>query len=201
MAIADRARDFWDRISPRERMLVVALAVAAPITIAVWLGFAISDGLTEMEHRNDRTRQALDVLADQRARGQLKAPVDDVVATMGNEPIDIDTYITNAAKKAKFEIGSLNRHTPVTRNGFVTSTSSTRIDKMSIDQLKDFLTALETERKDVAVTHLDINTRDKDQLTVDVEVSSYSKEPPAKDGGGSGSGSAGGSGSGSGKGG
>ena len=38
MAVADRARDFWDRISPRERKLVVLLAVALPIVLAIWLG-------------------------------------------------------------------------------------------------------------------------------------------------------------------
>ena len=47
MAVADRARDFWDRISPRERMLVVLMAVAVPITLAIWLGLSIQDGLVE----------------------------------------------------------------------------------------------------------------------------------------------------------
>jgi hypothetical protein len=181
-------------------MLVVVLAIAAPITIAVWLGFAISDGLSDMEQRNDRTRQALDVLADMRARGQTKAPVDDTVATMGSEPQDLDSYITNAAKKAKFELnGSISKRSPLTRGGFVTSTASTRVDKITIEQLKDFLTALETDSKVVAVTHIDITTRDKDSLTVDLDVSAYSKEPPAKqEGSGSGSGSAGSGGSGKG---
>ena len=34
-AISDKARDFWDRISPRERRLVILLAVALPITIDI----------------------------------------------------------------------------------------------------------------------------------------------------------------------
>ncbi len=41
MAITDKARDFWERISPRERRLVLLAAVAVPLTIAVWLGLAI----------------------------------------------------------------------------------------------------------------------------------------------------------------
>ena len=44
-AITDKARDFWDRISPRERRLVVIAAIAAPLTLAIWLGLAIHDGL------------------------------------------------------------------------------------------------------------------------------------------------------------
>jgi hypothetical protein len=191
MAIADRARAFWDRISPRERRLVVVLAIALPITIAIFLGFEISDGLDDMEHRNDRMRQALDVLADLRARGQSHAPTDDVIATMGTEPLDLSTYITNAAKKAKFELNStITPHPKQTHNGFVISTSSLRLDKLTIDQLKDFLAALETDSKTVAITHLEVQRgREKDQLTVDLDVSTYSKEPPPKPDSGSGSGS------------
>jgi hypothetical protein len=204
MAFSDRARDFWDRISPRERRIVIGAAFAAPITIAIWLGLAISDGLNDMEVRNERTRLALDTLADLRARGQVHAPVDDVVATMGFEPTDLDTYLTNAAKKAKFELKStITPHAKQARNGFVTNTSSLQLDKLTIEQVKDFLGAVESDSKVVAVTHLEVRRdfREKDKLDVNLDVSTYSKEPPAKaegSGSGSGSGSQGGSGSGKG---
>ncbi|HEV7558761.1 MAG TPA: hypothetical protein VGO00_24990, partial [Kofleriaceae bacterium] len=74
MAISDRARDFWERISPRERRLVVLLGFAVPVTLAVWLGLAIRDGLSDMENRNDRMRRALDVVADLQARGITNEP-------------------------------------------------------------------------------------------------------------------------------
>jgi Type II secretion system (T2SS), protein M len=180
-AITDQARDFWDRISPRERRLVVIAAIAAPITIAIWLGLAIHDGLDAMASRNDRARKALVVLADLRARGQTHEQVDDVVATMGTEPLSLDTYLTNAAKKARFELKStITPHTPQTKNGFVTNSSSLSLDKLSIEELKDFLMEIETGSKQVAITHLDLRRdfRDKDKLTVNLEVSTYSKEPP-----------------------
>lgn len=190
--ISDRARDFWDRISPRERRLVVIAAIAAPLTIAIWLGLAIHDGLGAMETRNDRARKALDVIADLRARGGAHTSAsDDVVATMGSEPLSLDTYLANAAKKAKYELkGSINPRTPQTRNGFVTNTSTLALEKITVEQLKDFLYSVETDSKVVAVTHLDIRRdfREKDKLSVNVEVSTYSKEPPPKgEGGGSGS--------------
>ncbi len=192
--LSDKARDFWDRISPRERRLVVLAAVAAPITIAIWLGLAIHDGLGAMEQRNDRSRKALEVLADLRARGHSGADANDVVATMGTEPLSLDTYLANAAKKAKYELkGSINPRTPQSRNGFVTNTSTLSLDKITIEEFKDFLAAVEQDSKVVAVTHLDIRKdfRDKDKLDVSVEVSTYSKEKSAQ---GEGSGSATGSG-------
>jgi hypothetical protein len=191
--ISDRARDFWDRISPRERRLVVIAAIAAPLTIALWLGLAIHDGLDAMEMRNERARKALAIVEDLRARGGAHQQNDDVVATMGTEPLSLDTYLTNAAKKAKFELkGSISPRAPQARNGFVTNTSTLSLDKVSIEELKDFLQAVESDSKVVAITHLDMRRdfRDKDKLDVNVEVSTYSKEPPTK-GEGTGSGSAG----------
>ena len=192
-SISERARDFWDRISPRERRLVVIAAIATPLTIAIWLGLAIHDGLDAMEVRNDHTRKALAVLADLRARGQTHEQVDDVVATMGTEPLSLDTYLDNAAKRAHFDLKSvITPHQAQPRNGFVTNTSSLRLDKLSIEELKDFLQQVESGSKVVAITRLQLgrNFRDKDKVDAELEVSTYSKEPPAKsDGSGSGSGS------------
>ncbi|HEY1556934.1 MAG TPA: type II secretion system protein GspM [Kofleriaceae bacterium] len=198
-SITDRARDFWDRISPRERRMVVVAAVATPIVLAIWLSFAIHDGLDSMAVRNEHTRKALAALSDLRARGQTHAQVDDAVAMMGTEPLSLDTYLNNAAKKAHFDLKSvITPHTPQPRNGFVTNSSSLTLDKLSINELKDFMQEVETGSKVVAVTRLELRRdfHDKDKISATLEVSTYSKEPPAK-GDGSGS-SSGGSGSGTG---
>jgi len=199
--ITDKARDFWDRISPRERSLVILALVATPLVLALWLGSAIHDGLAAMEHHNDRSRKALVAVEGMRAKGEVKAPVDNVVATMGAEPLSLDTYITHAATKAKFDLKStITPHGAQTKNGFVTSSSSLQIEKLDIEEVKDFLNALESDSKVVAVTHLELRRdfRDKDKLNLNLEVSTYSKEPPKS---GSDAGSAGsGAGSGSSKG-
>ncbi len=181
-ALSDRARDFWDRISPRERRLVMIAAIAVPITLALWLGLAIRDGLVDMEKRNAQSRKALTVLADLRARGETHRKVDDVVSMMGTEPLSLPTYLDNAAKKASFTLKSTTPHPPVTRNGFVTNSVSCSLDDLSIEQLKTFLLEVEMGSKFVAVTHIDLRRdfRDREKLDVALEVSTYSKEPPAK---------------------
>jgi type II secretory pathway component PulM len=180
--ISDTARDFWDRISPRERRLVLIAGIAAPIIIAIWLGLSIRDGLVDMEHRNERTRKALNVLMDLRARGETTQKSDDVVSMMGTEPLSLPTYLDNAAKKANFTLKSTTPHPPATRNGFVTNSVTCSLDDLTIEQLKTFLSEVEQGSKVVAVTHIDLRRdfRDKTKLDVQLEVSTYSKEPPAK---------------------
>ncbi|MDQ3364245.1 MAG: type II secretion system protein M [Myxococcota bacterium] len=183
MSVTDRARDFWDRISPRERRLVALGAIALPITLAVWLGLQINDGLTEIETRNAKMRRALVVLTDLRARGPM-VPTDDAVATMGSEPLSLDTYLRNAANKAGFPIkGTITPRNPVTRNGFVTSSVSISLDDLELEQVKSFLQEVESASKVVAVTNLDIKRDFKDQTKVDakLEVSTYSREPRSGD--------------------
>ncbi len=187
--VSDRARDFWDRISPRERRLVVIAAVAVPLTIIVWLGLAIHDGLGNMEARNEKARKALLVIEDLKARGPAQ-PTDDVVATMGVEPLSLDTYLSNAAQKAGFTLKGTTPRNAVTRNGFVTNSVSCQVSDLSIDQFKKFLQEVETGSKVVVVTRLDIRRdfKAKEKLDATLEVSTYSKEPPPKgEGGGSGS--------------
>ena len=86
--VSDRARDFWDRISPRERAMVILLAVCTPIILAVWLGIDRYRGLghrvTEryLVSRNgslDRARVVLD--DDGRRRGFVR--VDQVGTVRG----------------------------------------------------------------------------------------------------------------------
>jgi len=69
-----------------------------------------------------------------------------------------------------------------TRNGFVSNPWSGSLDDLTIDQLKIFLSEIETGSKVVAVTHIDLRRdfRDCTKLDVQLEVSTYSKEPPPK---------------------
>jgi hypothetical protein len=193
MAISDRARDFWERISPRERRLVVLLGVALPVTLAIWLGFAIRDGLTDMENRNDKMRHALAVVADLQARGITNEPKDDVVAQMGTEVLPLETYLEKASQKAGFSFkGSVTPTGTIPRNGFVTHSVKVDFGDITIDQAKTFFQEIETGSKYVAVTHIDArrNYKDKDKLDFTIEVSTYSREAAKTDSGSAGSGSA-----------
>ena len=197
MAISDTARDFWDRISPRERRIVVLAAIVAPLTIAVWLGLAIHDGLVAMDARNEKTRHALEVLDDLRARGtavQLANQPDDLLKGMPNEPISLDPYLNKAAQKAGFTLKGTHQKPTQNRAGFITASVSCDLDPMSLDDLKTFLQAVETDSKYVAITKLTVKkSRSKpDKVEASLEVAAYASDAKKVD---EGSGSAAGSGS------
>jgi hypothetical protein len=191
--LTDRAGDFWERISPRERMLVVLGAIAVPLTLALWLGLEIHDGLSAMETRNERSRHALKVLDDLRSRGSAPAPVtpsDDLVKNMPVEPLSLDTYLNKAAQKAGFPLKGTRPHAQTTRNGFITASVSCDLEALTIDELKTFLQAVESDSKYVAVTKLDVKrSRSKpDKVEVSLDVATYASEKKAApDGAGSGS--------------
>jgi hypothetical protein len=190
-AISERARDFWDRISPRERGLVVIAAIAAPLTIVIWLGLAIGDGLANMEARNEKTRKALGMISDLKARGP-RQPADDLIAGMPVEPLALETYLTNAATTAGFQLKGTTPRNPITRNGFVTNSVTLNATDLTLEQLKRFLQEIETKSRYVGVTHLEITRREykgKDKIDASLEVSTYAKESQKKpDGGDAGSG-------------
>jgi hypothetical protein len=178
MAVADRARDFWDRISPRERMLVVLMAIAVPITLALWLGFSIQDGLKDREGRINGMRDAIKALENLKRNGPAGPMRDDPTKDIGPEPISLDTYLDTQAKKAGFTIKSTSPHTPVTRNGFTTTSVSFNVDDLDIDKLKTFLQQVEESSKVVVITSLETTRDRRDRTKIDAKlvVSTYSRE-------------------------
>ncbi|MBK7537726.1 MAG: type II secretion system protein M [Myxococcales bacterium] len=177
---ADKARDWWDTKNPRERALLLALAVTVPITLAVWLGSYISDGLTKIEKNNDTMRRALTTLADLRARGPALQPADDVVATMPTELIGLESYLTRAAEKAKLKIPRFNPRPPVTRNGFTTHAMQIDLNDVTLDQARLFFEAVENDSRYVAVTALNASRKlgVKEKLNLKLEITAYAKEAP-----------------------
>lgn len=180
MAFSDRARDFWDRISPRERTLVVLLGAALPIALAIWLGLSIREGLVNMEARNEQARDALEVLAKMKASGGPAAQAPTV--KIPDSPIALTTYVSKMIAKNGLKERNAIEERFTTKNGIITTTVSCALEDISTDQLKAFLQDVETAEKIVAVTHLDVkrDRRDSTKLDATFEISTYSNATKAK---------------------
>jgi hypothetical protein len=165
---------------------VVLFAIAAPIVLAIWFGSSIKDSLVEREDRIREMRRALLIVEDLKSRGPAVSGQDDPLKDIGTEPLSLDTYLDNAAKKAGFPIKGTTPHTPVTRAGFTTTSVSLSIDDLEIDKLKTFLQEVETASKAVSITQLETSRdrRDRTKLDAKLIVSTYSREKTESGGGG-----------------
>jgi hypothetical protein len=179
-AITDKARDFWDRISPRERALVVLIAIGLPLAGGVWLALSIHDGLVTKDAHNEQMRDALELIAHEKAKGPQALATDDA-PKIPAEPERLEAYITKAQDKFSLKFkGPIDSRSKVTKNGFVTTTVACALDNITTDELKAFLQEIETANKLVVTTHLEVrrNFRDKKKIDAQFEISTYSLEKP-----------------------
>ncbi len=189
MSIFESVQSWWERISPREKRMVVIAGIAVPATLILWGGLKIHDGLAARELQNDKMRKALVVLADLRSRGP-SAPEDTTLANMPVEAAKLESYLEAAAKKVNVTIPRYSPGAVVTKNGFLTHSMRIELNDLTIDQAKQFMEEVEKGNRYVAVTQLSVTRdfKDKEKLDLRLEVSAYAKEaPPAADASGSGS--------------
>jgi type II secretory pathway component PulM len=195
MAALDQLRDKWDGITPRERMLVVLLGVSFVVCVLLYVAFGISDKLDGMEAQNARMRKALEVLQEYRVHGRQTAAVGPV-AQIGPDPVKLESYLDKAAEKVGIKVPSYKPRTPqVKQTGFTQHTVELNVNTLTIDQVKDFLEAIENDNKTVVVTSLQLkrNFSDREKLDLKMEVSTFSKPaaaPAAGAGTGTGTGAA-----------
>ena len=187
---SDGLRDKWDGISSREKRMVLVLLVAVPTILLIFLGMRISDGLGAIELRNRDLRRDLIAVEDLRARGQAGTSPGrvDPAAAIPTEPMDLESYLNGAAEKLGLTIPSFNRQQPIRKGGFVVNSIRIDLRGLTIVQVSELLTSIESNSKAVALTSLTLsqNFANKEQLDLKVDVSAYSHEPKA-DAAGSGS--------------
>lgn len=172
MAVIDTLRDKWNAITPRERKLVVVLGISAVATILLWLAFSIGDRLDAMAKNNDKMRRALAVLSDYRIRGRAEGASGPEIPA---SPVKLESYLDKQAKKVGVTVPSYKPRT-AQRNGFNVHTVEVNVTAIEIEKVKDFLEAIESDNKLVAVTSITLKRSfsDKTKLDLKIDVSTYS---------------------------
>jgi hypothetical protein len=166
-------RDKWERLSQRERAMVGALGVTFVVMVTLVVGFLISDGLATLDERNSDMRQALRDLDTQRDHYILmKAKVSQMDVRLGQTPVQLQSYLEQAAKDAGIEIPDASPRPPATVNkSFVERAVDLQLHAVTLDQLAKFMKAIETGRSLVVVNGLLVRTRDDKHEKLDVEMS------------------------------
>lgn len=172
----DSLRDRWERMAPRERTLVSALAVTLVVCLLAWVAFSIRDGLTTIEEKNEVSRDALRALAQYRAGAAVRraeAPDEKI----GDKAIDLDTYIDEIVNELSLKSPTYPATKETTKNGFTEITIRIQMAGLSIYELKDLLERIENRKPNVVIKELHIKRvfHDKEKLNLEMTVATYKK--------------------------
>jgi general secretion pathway protein M len=190
MIITDKIqqlREWFERLSQRERALIGAMGVTFVITVTLIIGFFINDGLTSLAERNADMRQALrDIDTQRESYLRAKAKVDQMATRLGQQPIQLGGYLEAAAKETGVQIPESNDRPPVAAGkNWMEKSVDLHLTRVKLDQLANFLKHIESGPQLVVVTGLLVRTRDDkhQELDVDLTVSTFEKASKDKAGG------------------
>src|SRR5262249_38718309 len=109
----EQLRDWFERLSQRERTMVSALGIAFAVMVVLIVGFFITDGLSTLEERNSDMRQALKDIESQRDNyNRARAKGRELDHRIGSQPVALQGYLEQAAKDTGVEIPESNERAP-----------------------------------------------------------------------------------------
>lgn len=183
-----RARDRWDRLSARERMLLSVMGGVFLLMLTIIIGFFISDGIATVDEANGDARQALRDLETQRdSYLKAKAKAAEIERRMGKTPVQLQSYLEQVAKEVGVDIPEFNELAPQPAGKQFTERAVTlHLKSVSIESLAKFMRGVESGPNLVAVTALNVRTRDDkhEELEVDMTVTTWEHAVEKKDKGG-----------------
>ena len=174
-----RLSERWERLSPRERTLLTALAATFVVMVTLILGFVVTDSISTIEGQNADARQALIDLETQREPYlRAKAKASAMELRMGKTPVQLQGFLEQVAKDAGVEIPESNDLTPQPAGKqFLERSVSIRLKQVTLDSLAKFLKGVEGGPNLVVVTALRVTTRDEkhENLEVEMTVTTYER--------------------------
>lgn len=191
--------DAFDRLSGREKVMVGGLVGAFLLTVLVIVWMVFSSQINALEERNQNARSTMaEVMTLKDAYLAQKAKLDAKKSLLDNNDVRLVRLMESEAKRLGIEIDDFkedkryitenhrrarpqsegNTPPPKIRDLVEVSTTVT-LRRCSLEQLSNFLAALQKRPEPIRVTDLDISTltSDRQQLrVVKVKVSTYRNE-------------------------
>ncbi len=191
--------DAFDRLSGREKVMVGGLVGAFMLTVLsiIWLVF--SSQINALEERNQNAREAMsEVMALKDTYLAQKAKLDAKKSLLDNNDIKLVRLMENEAKRQGIEIDDFKEDKRyITENhrrarpqgdgdapppkirDLVEVSQTVTMRRISLEQLSNFLAALQRRPEPVRVTDLNVSTLTSDRQVlrvVKVKVSTYRNE-------------------------
>ena len=178
-----RAR--WERLTERERRLMVTFGAALMLLGSGVVGYLINDGLATLDAENAAMRQALSDIETGREAYRVAKQKTAALEVRIRGGVQLQGLLEAAAKDAGVDIAEQTERKPVPAGkAYIERAVDLRLRKVNLDLLSRFMRKIETGPNLVVVTELSIRTRDDkhEDLEVEMTVSTYEHAPPEKPG-------------------
>jgi hypothetical protein len=171
---------FWERLQPRERVLVMALVGVAFLMFTMVLMFMRYKKLTVIDEEIADMRDALDLTRTfGPSYAEKLSSKEQETDKMSAEPLLFSTLIEQAAEVAEVKVSNQTEKPPVeVAPGLQKRTYEFDLRSVTLAQLTKFLSTVESKEGHVVQTHaLTIRSPSgsEDRLNVDVILATYER--------------------------
>ncbi len=169
----------WERMAPRRRTQVAALAAAAALAALLFLATFTFTAISDLEDENAAIRNALAAIAKHRDI-YLDAKAKNAIAEarIGNDPPQLTGDLESAARGENVQIAEQTER-PTTPAGkrYVQHDVDLRVREVDLQSLTKFLRRVETGPRMVFFTRLSLKHRysESDKLDAELTASAFEK--------------------------
>src|SRR5512136_3426898 len=162
---------FLSRLSPRERVMVSAAAVAVAAFVLFLATTGISRSLSARESRIAQKTQMLSQLGKLTAGyRQAQAERQALEARLKGPPLQLMSFVSQTGAQAGVEVNDLRPGTPSTSEGLTEESVEVNLARIDLPRLARLVDALERGPGVVKVRRLRVATRNDDPSLVDVTL-------------------------------
>ena len=170
----------WNRMSARERRLILALGGAFACIAVALVAYLLVDSLQNMAQENQEMRDAInDIAKHSEAYRDAKAKVVAQQQRIGNEPPQLAADLEAAAKEAGIQIPETSdRPDAPAGKRYIEHSLDVKLRKVDLKSLASFLKKVETGKNLILVTRLQIRRSfggDGSNLDVDLTATTYER--------------------------
>jgi Tfp pilus assembly protein PilO len=174
----EQLRDRWENMAPREKRLVLALAVTAVVCVLGFVWLRVSSSLSRMETQNAQARDALRLIAEHQDEilERRNSPTDPE-RTIPDVAQPLETYLEGIASQVgNMTIPETTGKPPVIKGKYRELSVDMTLHGVSLDQLAKFLKLVEGAP---AVVTQRLKVRPymsaHDKLDVELTIAAYEK--------------------------
>ena len=185
MSAANRLREWFDKLAPRERRMMGALGIALALFMLFLIPIGVSLALGSRRDANKSLRDAIHAVKNAREDVQKRqAKRDAIVARYVNRAPALAGLMEKAARDNKLDLlETADRPEVPHGKRYNERTTVGRVRKTTMLQLAKMLEQIEQLRMPVYVSRLNIRRRggERDSYDVELGVSAFDRSEPAKE--------------------